>query len=87
MAKRLDGIDHLLVRRDHVLCTICAAIEPINVGDGMPVPTFILALQRVGRIHNECEPAKFDDKKFCYKCRLAVISSKPTGPYCCETCF
>jgi uncharacterized protein YuzE len=36
--------NHLLVRKDTVLCTVCHSIAPIHPGDGTPLPTYLMAL-------------------------------------------
>jgi len=39
------SLSPLIVRKDHVACTVCGCIEPIHPGDGTPIDTFILALE------------------------------------------
>jgi uncharacterized protein YuzE len=42
-AKRAPA-DHLIVRKEHVLCTVCKEMIPINPGHGTPASTFIMAI-------------------------------------------
>lgn len=42
---------HLLVRKDHVACTICGEIVPVHPGDGTPMTSFLLGLARVLGMH------------------------------------
>lgn len=41
----------LIVRKDHLFCTKCFAIEPVHPGDGTPISTFLMALQDAARRH------------------------------------
>jgi len=39
------GLTHLIVRRDHILCTICKTAIPIHPGDGTPLGSYLMALK------------------------------------------
>jgi len=55
---------HLIVRKDHVLCTICGCIEPVHPGDGTPLPTFVIALMLLVGRHPQTKHADpHKDKK------------------------
>lgn len=54
----------LLVRKDHIFCTRCFAIEPIHPGDGTPISTYIIALQEASRRHpNKIHENPFEKSK------------------------
>lgn len=42
---------HIIIRRDHVLCTVCFDIEPIHCGSGTPMDTLIYAYQIFAQRH------------------------------------
>jgi len=51
---RPQGVEgmNLIVRRDHILCTVCYAIEPINCGEsGTPMPALLIAYRGAIRRH------------------------------------
>lgn len=48
------ALDHLVVRKDSVLCTTCGKTEPVHPGDGTPASTFIMALKQLAIIHSGC---------------------------------
>lgn len=56
----------LLVKKDHVFCTVCMICEPINAGDGTPINSFLEALISAKRRH----PKKYHDNPF--------LNKKPT---------
>jgi hypothetical protein len=46
---------HLIVRKDHVLCTRCMTIEPVHPGDGTPMSTMIEGYKLMAMRHQTCE--------------------------------
>lgn len=47
-------LDRLIVRKEHLLCTRCGAVEPVHPGNGTPATTFIAALERAALRHRDC---------------------------------
>ena len=46
------AVTHLIVRRDGVLCTVCADVLPVHPGEsGTPLGTFVYALEKLARDH------------------------------------
>lgn len=50
-----EALDHIILRKDHAVCTRCATIEPIHLGDGTPAPSFISAVLLMGARHRDCK--------------------------------
>lgn len=48
---------HLIVRKEHILCTKCYETEPVHCGDGTPMDTLILAYELMAKRHQTCTPA------------------------------
>lgn len=58
--RKIHATTHLIVRKDGVLCTECAAVLPVHPGEsGTPLGTFLIALEMVARRH----PAKPHEKE------------------------
>lgn len=57
----------LIVRHEHLFCTLCYCVEPINPGvSGTPINTYILALQMAAARHPNkphADPFKDPEKK------------------------
>ena len=49
--KKILAITHLIVRKDGVLCTVCADVLPVHPGDGTPLGNFIYALEQLAKTH------------------------------------
>jgi hypothetical protein len=49
-----DALGALLIRKEHVLCTRCGEMEPINPGHGTPAPAFISAVTTMAILHLDC---------------------------------
>ena len=49
--------DALLVRKDHILCTVCFNAEPISAGNGTPMSALLIAYEGCVRRHTNCAPA------------------------------
>lgn len=47
---------HIILRPDHALCTKCFKTEPVTVGHGTPMDTFIAALDLISGRHQNCRP-------------------------------
>ena len=45
---------HLIVRKDHVLCTRCMKTEPVHAGSGTPMETLIIGYKLVAQRHKNC---------------------------------
>jgi len=58
-------MQHLVVRKEHTLCTRCGGIEPVYPGDGTPAITFVVALELMADRHWCCsfESRKRKEKK------------------------
>ena len=54
--KFLTEAAHINVRKDDILCTRCATIEPVHPGHGTPLPAFVWALAMAAERHSKCKP-------------------------------
>lgn len=43
----------LIVRTDHVFCSVCGCIESIHAGDGTPIDSYLSALNDAKRRHSK----------------------------------
>ncbi len=52
--------DHLLVRRDGILCTRCRVVEPFGLGGdlGLSMPKVLEACNLAMTRHQVCEPKR-----------------------------
>lgn len=50
------SLSHLLVRRDGILCTRCATVEPVHPGSGTPMVSLLDAYNVVWSRHKRCKP-------------------------------
>lgn len=48
-------LQRLLIRKEHVLCTRCGAIEPVHPGDGIPALAYIQGITRLVELHAFCK--------------------------------
>lgn len=51
----LEAMEAMIVRKDHLVCTKCATIEPLHPGDGTPAPTFVWAIILAAQRHRKSE--------------------------------
>lgn len=52
--KFLAEAAHIIVRKDDIMCTRCAEIEPVHPGHGTPLPAFVMALAMAVQRHGKC---------------------------------
>lgn len=52
------NLAHLIVRKDHVLCTRCYEVVPVHAGNGTPMGSLLLAYKSLERKHSKCGEAK-----------------------------
>ena len=57
-AAKIEGLSavagHLVVRPGGVLCARCMTVDPVVVGDGTPLPAFVIGLLGCAERHKEC---------------------------------
>jgi hypothetical protein len=56
-------LSHLIVRKDHSLCTNCFKIEPVHCGDGTALDTMIMGYEFLALRHQNCVPLKAGEKR------------------------
>jgi hypothetical protein len=48
-------MNHLIIRKNDVLCTRCLTTEPVNAGHGTPIDTLLLAYKLWAERHRQCK--------------------------------
>jgi hypothetical protein len=51
-------LDHLIVRKDGLLCPSCGKTDPVHPGNGTPASAFIAALKSAAERHKKCRGKK-----------------------------